>query len=172
MSITSTRLAVSLGVVPLLMLSCQELNPEFCTDHPGGAVCFAKGSGRTGWTGLGAGDRGIDDVRCTSNAQCASPTPICDMTRSMCVQRTAAASSARDGATPMCGDNIGPVPQHGTNNLACDSQSVDPAHSDFHFQVTSPARSTANPTATLANDIDGEIRPQGPGREMGADEIK
>ena len=49
---------------------------------------------------------------------------------------------------------------------------VDAIRDDFHLQPTSPLRDAADPAATLATDVDGEIRPQGPGRDLGADEIK
>jgi hypothetical protein len=67
--------------------------------------------------------------------------------------------------------DLGPVAVAGTGNLSSDPQFVDPAHNDFHLQVSSPARDAADPAATLAVDIDGETRPQGAGRDMGADEI-
>lgn len=48
---------------------------------------------------------------------------------------------------------------------------VDPVRHDYHLQLASPARDAADPAATLAVDIDGDARPQGPASDMGADEI-
>lgn len=49
---------------------------------------------------------------------------------------------------------------------------VDPgfASGDFHLQSTSPLINQADPNATLGIDIDGEARPQGGRRDIGADE--
>jgi hypothetical protein len=60
----------------------------------------------------------------------------------------------------------------GTGNLSSDPLFVDPVHNNFHLQLASPARDAADPAATLAVDLDGDARPQGAGRDMGADEIK
>jgi len=60
----------------------------------------------------------------------------------------------------------------GAGNRSIDPLFVDPAHDNFHLQIASPVRDAADPAATLAVDIDGDARPQGPGRDMGADEIK
>jgi hypothetical protein len=68
--------------------------------------------------------------------------------------------------------DIGPTPVAGTGNLSSDPQFVDPAHDNFHLQVSSPARDAADPAAALAVDIDGDTRPQGARRDMGADEIQ
>lgn len=68
--------------------------------------------------------------------------------------------------------DIGPGPVAGTGNLASDPQFVAPAQNNFHLQVSSPLRDAADPAATLADDIDGDVRPQGSGRDVGADEIK
>jgi hypothetical protein len=35
----------------------------------------------------------------------------------------------------------------------------------------SPAKDAADPSASLVSDIDGDSRPQGPRRDMGADEV-
>ena len=43
--------------------------------------------------------------------------------------------------------------------------------SDYHLLMTSAGVSAANPNATLNVDFDGESRPNGAGREMGADEV-
>ena len=68
--------------------------------------------------------------------------------------------------------DIAPVPVSGTGNLSSDPLFVDPVHNNFHLQIASPVRDAADPAATLAVDIDGDARPQGAGRDMGADEIK
>jgi hypothetical protein len=68
--------------------------------------------------------------------------------------------------------DIGPVPVVGTGNIVSDPQFTAPAQNNFHLQVASPLRDAADPAATLADDIDGEARPQGSGRDVGADEIK
>jgi parallel beta helix pectate lyase-like protein len=44
-------------------------------------------------------------------------------------------------------------------------------NSDFHISLTSPARNAADPAATEGVDFDGEPRPQGSARDIGADEI-
>jgi len=68
--------------------------------------------------------------------------------------------------------DIGPAAPAGAGNLASDPQFVDPIHNDFHLQASSPLRDAADPAAALALDIDGDARPQGAGRDIGADEIK
>jgi hypothetical protein len=68
--------------------------------------------------------------------------------------------------------DIAPVPVSGSGNLSSDPLFLDPLHNNFHLQIASPVRDAADPAATLAVDIDGDARPQGAGRDMGADEIK
>jgi hypothetical protein len=68
--------------------------------------------------------------------------------------------------------DIAPGPVSGTGNLSSDPLFVDPAHNNFHLQLASPAKDAADPAATLAVDLDGDARPQGARRDMGADEIK
>lgn len=76
------------------------------------------------------------------------------------------------GACAWTYSDIFPGPVSGTGNLSSDPLFVDPAHNNFHLQLASPVRDAADPAATLAVDIDGDARPQGAGRDMGADEIK
>lgn len=72
----------------VLMLCCQQLNPEFCATHPQDVDCAGVG---------------IDAGSCTNDSQCVKPTPVCDIARSMCVQCTAAETNACGASTPVCG---------------------------------------------------------------------
>jgi hypothetical protein len=98
MLITSPRLAASLCTLLLPMVSCQELNPEFCADHPDDAACLGRGKS----SGSGP-DGGTASASCMNNAECTVPTPVCDTTRSMCVACTPDEPSACRGTTPTCG---------------------------------------------------------------------
>ena len=68
--------------------------------------------------------------------------------------------------------DIGPMAVAGTGNLNSAPQFVNPAQADFHLQSGSPAKDAADLEASLAIDIDGDPRPQGAARDMGADEIR
>jgi len=59
----------------------------------------------------------------------------------------------------------------GSNNLVASPLFVNTTTGDYHLAPTSPGIDAADPAATLAVDIDGEARPQGAGRDMGADEV-
>jgi len=96
MSITSPRLTASLCTLLLPMAACQELNPEFCVDHPDDTAC--QGRGKTSGSGPDGGG-----ASCINDAACTMPTPACDTTRSRCVVCTADEPSACRGATPTCG---------------------------------------------------------------------
>jgi hypothetical protein len=79
------------------------------------------------------------------------------------------------GDSPMCTaiySDVGPVTFPGTGNINVNPIFVNPAQGDFHLMGTSPAKDAANPATTLADDADGDARPQGQRRDMGADEIK
>jgi hypothetical protein len=60
----------------------------------------------------------------------------------------------------------------GAGNLNVDPLFVDPAQGNFHLQGGSLARNAADPNATLATDGDGDPRPEGARRDMGADEVR
>jgi hypothetical protein len=88
------------------------------------------------------------------------------------VVNNAGSAQVSGGACVWTYSDIAPGPVSGTGNLSSDPLFVDPAHNNFHLQLASPVRDAADPAATLAVDIDGDARPQGAGRDMGADEIK
>lgn len=93
------------------------------------------------------------------------------MTSSLVVNN-AGPGQVSGGACAWMYSDIIPGAVAGTGNLFADPLFVDPVHNNFHLQLASPARDAADPAATLAVDIDGDARPQGAGRDMGADEIK
>jgi hypothetical protein len=68
--------------------------------------------------------------------------------------------------------DIGPDTVAGTGNINVDPLFVNLAQNDFHLTASSPAKDVADPAATQALDFDGDTRPQGSGRDMGADEYK
>lgn len=83
------------------------------------------------------------------------------------------------GRTQVSGTNcswtysdIGPDTVAGTGNINVPPIFADPMRSDFHLQLASPARDAADPASSLSVDIDGDLRPQGAARDMGADEIR
>lgn len=93
------------------------------------------------------------------------------MTSNIVVNNAGSAQVSGDACVWTYSD-IAPVPVSGTGNLSSDPLFIDPVHNNFHLQIASPVRDAADPAATLAVDIDGDARPQGAGRDMGADEIK
>lgn len=79
------------------------------------------------------------------------------------------------GGSSMCSatySDVGPGPAPGATNINMAPMFLDAAHSNFHLMGNSPAKDAADPAATLAEDFDGDTRPQGPRRDMGADEVK
>jgi len=67
--------------------------------------------------------------------------------------------------------DVGPQAVSGTGNINVDPQFVDAASRNVHLMTASPAKDVADSAATLAVDIDGDLRPQGTARDMGADEV-
>jgi hypothetical protein len=66
--------------------------------------------------------------------------------------------------------DIGPGSLGGLGNLDIDPRFVAPMLDDYHLGAGSPVIDRADPAATLSIDLDGEARPQGAGRDIGADE--
>lgn len=58
----------------------------------------------------------------------------------------------------------------GTGNIDLDPVFASAATGNYHLAAGSPCLGAADPAATLDVDIDGDPRPQGGGRDMGADE--
>jgi len=59
----------------------------------------------------------------------------------------------------------------GAGNLTDDPLFVSPFTGNYHLQPNSPCEGAADPGATLTSDFDGDARPFGTGRDIGADEI-
>mgnify|MGYP003633217750 FL=1 len=58
------------------------------------------------------------------------------------------------------------------DNFKAEAVFVAPGTGDYHLMPGSPGTNAADPTATLAIDIDGEARPQGGRHDIGADEAE
>jgi len=67
--------------------------------------------------------------------------------------------------------DIGPVGFTGTGNINADPMFVNPGQANYHLMASSPCKDAADPAATLDVDFDGDSRPQGSGRDIGADEV-
>jgi len=59
----------------------------------------------------------------------------------------------------------------GSSNVSGSPSFVNAGSGDYHLAPTSTGVDAADPAATLAIDIDGDARPQGTARDMGADEV-
>jgi hypothetical protein len=66
--------------------------------------------------------------------------------------------------------DIGPAGPLDAGNIDLAPMFVNPP-ADYHLGPTSPAREAAEPAAMLDVDFDGDPRPQGNRRDMGADEV-
>jgi hypothetical protein len=82
---------------------CTACNPRYCEGNPGNNC-------------LNEWDAATDGVsRCTSNDQCAAPTPVCDVAGTQtCVECTPDQADACTGTTPVCGGDhtCGPCTEH------------------------------------------------------------
>jgi hypothetical protein len=66
--------------------------------------------------------------------------------------------------------DVGPDPAAGMGNLNADPLYVNTVQGNFHVTSGSPVINQADPNATLGVDLDGNARPQGGRRDIGADE--
>lgn len=95
-----------------------------------------------------------------------------------CMQPTAIEDTIVASSLPLFAD-LGPMcmPAHSlfssnapAGNLMGDPLFVSPMTRDYHLKAGSPAIDAADPAATEPLDLDGEARPRGAARDIGADE--
>jgi hypothetical protein len=67
--------------------------------------------------------------------------------------------------------DVGPDGVSGSTNMNANPSFNLTSTTDYTLSPQSPLRNAADPSATLTIDYQGEMRPQGAGREPGADEI-
>jgi hypothetical protein len=75
-----------------------------------------------------------------------------------------------------CGQNYslieGAAVFAGTLNIIGDPLFLNVGMLDYRIETNSPCVDAADPLATLMTDFDGQVRPQGTGRDIGADEAQ
>ncbi len=68
--------------------------------------------------------------------------------------------------------DVGPDAAIGVGNINAVPNFVNAVQGNYHLAAGSPCKDAADPSANLAVDFDGDARPQGAARDIGADEIK
>jgi len=97
MSFSQGTRALFAVAVAAAVAGCHNTNELFCSGHPQDPSCFVAPP-------IDAPPDAIDAmVGCSSSAQCAAPTPVCDLPSRDCVQCSAAEPAACVGVTPVCG---------------------------------------------------------------------
>ncbi len=76
-----------------------------------------------------------------------------------------------DGSSPPCSQTVGwvcqnPPPAHDLWKV--DPKFVNPSENDYHLQSISPAINAGVTISSVANDYDGNSRPQGSAPDIGA----
>ena len=110
-----------------------------------------------------------------SGVNCGTVTVSVNLANNIIYGNLVSGSGKQLGGSVSCTasySDIGPDITAGTGNINADPLFVNAGQSNYHLQAASPAKDSADPAATLNVDFDGDTRPQGPARDMGADEYK
>jgi hypothetical protein len=151
-------------------------------------VIAKNGSGSTAFGGLsinqlGTGAHVLDFNTISGNVGATGVTTgvVCSLvTQAVTFSNNIIYANSGSGAgTQVSGNNcaytysdIGPDTVTGTGNANTDPMFVNASQNNFHLLTGSLVKDAADPGAVLAVDLDGDTRPQGAARDMGADEYK
>ena len=98
--------------------------------------------------------------------RCASPSFVVDSSISWDNLGSSSGEDDMVGCTVLYSD-VEDLAAPDTTTISADPQLVD---GGFHIAATSPAKDAARPDAGVDDDFDGDVRPIGPGYDIGADE--